>query len=101
MENAEAAVDEEVAERVLGSFPQPPMVPEFYVAEKEREECVRRAMEQLRGEAGVGSHAEYATKRDTKEGETSVSDIRDGIDLEAGCESEGFTIADKLQRAVL
>ena len=86
-------IDEDVAESF--HFPNPPMIPDFYVAERE-EECVKQALEKLNGEAEDCSHAECATERNSKEEEKSFVDNMGGSDIEAGGELEGFTFANTM-----
>ena len=86
-------MDEEVTVRSFS--------PSLSVAEGDGEECVKRALEQLGGEAGVGNHADCATKGDTGEVEIIFVDLMGGLEIEAGVESEGFTSADILKRADL
>ena len=82
VEEAELAVDEEVAESSL--FSNPPMSPGFNFGEGDGEECVRRTLEQLSSEARVGCHADCVTERDTEEDETSFVDVMGVMDVEDG-----------------
>ena len=52
----------------------PPLVRDLIFAEREGEECVRRVLEELSDEAGVGNHVECATEGDDED-ETSFVDI--------------------------
>ena len=81
------------------SFPQSFYGPHFDVAEREGEQCVRRALEEL--EVVNRSHSDSATERDTEDEEKSFVDILRCMELEIGGESEGFSFADILQWAVM
>ena len=59
------------------------------VAEKERKEYVKRALEQLNEEVGVGSHADCPTEGDNEEEGTYFHDVKAGMDVEAGGELKG------------
>ena len=84
----ELAIDEGVPEsRVV---PTLQFVPDSNVVIQEREECVRRVLEEI----------EASDSRTEEASETySFIDITDGLDKEVGGESEGFTLADILRRA--
>ena len=84
--------DERIDEGVPGSSAVPDfhIVPDLNMVVSEGEECVRRAFAEV--EASVGRAEE------TSEGDSFV-DIMDGLEKETAGESEGFTIADILQRA--
>ena len=71
--------------------------PKFDVAEREGEECVKRASEELSVEAEVGGYAVCATRNDSDEVDTNFVDNMGGMDKEV--ESEWFTYGDNLQRA--
>ena len=86
----ELAIDEGVSGS--SAVPNLQFVSDLYVVVREGEEFVRRALAEV--EASVG-RAEEAS-----EGGSFV-DIMGGLEKESGGESEGFTFADILQRAVL
>ena len=84
----ELAIDEGVPGRKAVPILQ--FFPHLNVVISEGEECVRRALAEV--EASIGP-AEEASERD------SFVDIMGGWEKETGGESEGFTLADILQRA--
>ena len=86
----ELANDEGVPESNV--VPTLQFVPVLDVVVREGEECVRRALEAV--EASDGRTEEAS-------GEDSFVDIIDSLENDTGGESEGFTIADILQRADL
>ena len=86
----EQAIDEGVPESNV--VPNLQFVPNLDVVVREGEECVRRASEEV---AASHSRTEEASEVD------SFVDIMGGLKKETGCESEGFTLADIVQRADL
>ena len=92
-------IDEgEVGESVS---PIPPFAPELSVAEREGVECVRRVLEQLRGEAMES--AVCAVERDDgdDDGNDSFVDVVGDEETDEGAVSEGFTFAEALMRVNL
>ena len=75
-----------------------PLVPSFDVAERDRVECVRRALEQLGGEIVPDTEPIFDAD---DEGEDTFVDVVGGGQRDEGSESEGFTFADALMRANL
>ena len=86
----ELAIDEGVPESNI--VPNLPFVPDLDVVLREGEECVRRALEEV--------EASDSLTEEAGEGD-SFMDIMGSLENETGGESEGFTFADILQRAVL
>ena len=84
----ELAIDEGVPESSV--IPNLQHVPDSNVVIQEREECVRRVLEEIEAS---DSRTEKASEED------SFIDIMGGLDKEVGGESEGFTLADILRRA--
>ena len=84
----ELAIDEGVPERSVVPILQ--FVPYSDVVIQEGEECVRRVLEEI--------EASNSRTEEASEGDSFV-DIMGGLDKEVGCESQGFTFADILQRA--
>ena len=78
--------------------PDPPFVPSFDVAEREGEECVRRALELLSSNVICGTEPVLGGDDD---GEDLFVDVVGGEQRDEGAESEGFTSADALMRANL
>ena len=76
----------------------PPFVPSFDVAEREGDECIRRALERLSSNVNCGTEPELGADADSEDSFVDVvgSDRRDD-----GAESEGFTSAGALMRANL
>ena len=72
-----------------------PVDPNLNVANREGEDCVRRALEEAA--ASVASHSECRAE-EASEGESLV-DIKGSLKRETRVESERFTSADILQRA--
>ena len=68
------------------------VVPDLNVVISEREECVRRTLAEVEASVGLAEEA--------SEGGSFV-DIMGGLEKKTGGESEGFTLADILQRADL
>ena len=86
----ELAIDEGVPQsNVVPTFQ---FVPDLDVVVGEGEECVRRALEEVKAS---DSRTEGITEGD------SFVDIMGSLENETGGESEGFTFADILQRADL
>ena len=88
-DDRQLAIDEDVS--VSSFVPSSHFVPDSNVVVKEREECVRRALEEV---AASDSRAEEASE------EESFVDIMGSFEKETGGESEEFTFADILQREV-
>ena len=86
----ELAIDEGVPES--NAVPNWQFVPDLDVVVREGEECVRRALEEI--------EASDSRTEEASEGDGFV-DIMGGLEKEAGGESEGFTVADILQRSDL
>ena len=89
-------VDEGAVEK-NGSL-DPPFVPSFDVAEREGEECIRRALELLSSNVICGTEPELGADDD---GEVSFVDAVGGDQRDEDAASEGFTFADALMRASL
>ena len=86
----ELAIDEGVSESDV--FPTLKFVPDLDVVVREGEECVRRALDEV--------EASERRTEEASEGDSFV-DIMGSLGNETGGKSEGFTIADFLQRADL
>ena len=84
----ELAIDEGVPESSVD--PNFQFVPNSNVSIQEREECVRRMLEEIEAS---DSRTEEASGRE------SFIDIMGGLEEEVGSESEGLTLADILRRA--
>ena len=82
------AIDESVPQSNVVSNLQ--FVPDLDVVVMEGEECVRRALEEV--------EASDSRTQEASEGDSFV-EIRGGLEKKTGCESEGFTFEDILQRA--
>ena len=86
----ELAIDEGVsASRPVPSFH---FVPDSNVVVRNREECVKRALEEV--------EENYRQAEEASEGDSFV-DLTGSLEKETGGESEGFTLANFLQRADL
>ena len=88
IDEPELAIDEGVPES--SGVPNLHFVPDSKVVMREREECVRRVLEEIEAS---DSRTEEVSERD------SFVDILGGLDKEVGGDSEGFAFADILQRA--
>ena len=88
------ARDLAIDEGVPGSstVPKLQVVPDLNVVISEGQECVRRTLAEVEAKVGLAEEA--------SEGESFV-DIMGGLGKKTGGESEGFTLADILQRADL
>ena len=84
----ELAIDEGIPESSV--VPNLQFVPDSNVVIQEREECVRRVLQEI--------EASDSRTEEASEGESFI-DIMGGLDKEVGGESEGFTFADILRRA--
>ena len=84
----ELAIDESVPQS--NTVPILQFVPNLDVVVREGEQWVRRALEEMEAS---DSRTEEASQGD------SFVDIMGGLEKETGCESEGFTFEDMLQRA--
>ena len=92
----------EIDEREFGESvsPVPPFTPDLSVVEREGVECVRRALEQLSGEAMAS--VECAVERDDDDdGHDSFVDVVGDEETDEGAVSEGFTFAEALMRVNL
>ena len=89
-------IDEGAVERSVSL--DPPFLPSFDVAEREGEECVRRALQLLCSNAVCGTEPVLGADED---GEDSFVDVVGSDQRDEGAESEGFTFADALMRANL
>ena len=87
-DDRELAIDEGVPESSV--VPNLQIVPDSNVVIQEGEECVRRALEEIKAR---DSRTEEASEGD------SFVDIMGSLDKKVGFESEGFTFADILRRA--
>ena len=84
----ELAIDEGVPESSI--FPDLHFVPNSNVVIQEREECVRRVLEEI--------EASDSRTEEASEGGSFI-DIMGSLEEEVGSESEGLTLADILRRA--
>ena len=76
------------------------LIPDFAVVKREREDCKRRALEQISWKKSVGNRAGCATDGDNEDEEVFV-DIVGSVHGKRGVESEGFTLVDALRREKL
>ena len=96
VEEGALEIDEGVVERSVSL--DTPFVPSLDVAERKREDCVRRALELLSSNIICGN--EPVLDADD-EGEDSFLDVVGDEHRDEGVESEGFTFIDALMRANL
>ena len=94
--DTEAIVREGIAASIF-TF-DPPVFPVSSIVEKKVEECVRQALEQISGKAGVGNPPDCATRGEDVNEEAFV-DSMSGVNMEAVAESGCFTFADALRRS--
>ena len=87
------AIDEEATVRSVSR--EFPFLPILDVAEREGEECVKRALEQLSGEAGAAVGPTCANDADV-ESEGAFVDVVDDGERGEVAQSEGLTFADAL-----